>query len=191
MTDGTAEPRQTAADRAEARAAAHMPQPIPYAARQFQGLRAGVVSRTIAGAIDYALVATLTVGTWASFVVLKFLVDPRDYELPTWPLYVFVILGYCYMVAYLTVGWAATGRSIGSRLLGLRVVGRKGDRLTWPGAFLRASLCTLAPYLLFWCAVSRENRSVQDVILRTSVIHDWPIRQAVRIGDAAARTTDV
>jgi len=184
------EREERAAARAEVRAAAHMPQPIPYAARQFQGLRAGVVSRTLAGAIDYTLIALLTVGTWLSYVVLLFLIDPRDYTLPLWPLYVFVIIGYCYMVMYLTVGWAVTGRSFGARLMGLRVVGRKGEKLSWPGAFVRATFCTLAPYLLFWCAISRENRSVQDVLLRTSVIHDWPVRQAFSVADAASRAAD-
>ena len=32
------------------------------------------------------------------------------------------------------------------------------------------------PVGLFWVAFSRENRSLQDVVLRTSVIHDWLIR---------------
>lgn len=190
MADVDSAPDGGRTDRGANRAGSRMPDPIPTAARPFQGLRAGVVSRTIAGAIDYLIIATLTVGTWVSYVVLLFLVDPRDYTVPTWPLYVFVILGYCYMVMYLTLGWGVSGRSIGSRLLGLRVVGRKGDKLTWPGAFARASLCTLAPYLLFWCAISRENRSVQDLILRTSVIHDWPIRREVTVVHVEDRVGD-
>jgi uncharacterized RDD family membrane protein YckC len=157
-----------AAAQAAARAAAHAPKPIPTAARAFQGLRAGVVTRTIAGAIDYALITTITLGTWVTYAVLLFLIDPRDYTLPSWPLWVFVVLGYCYMVLYLTAGWAITGRSVGSRLLGLRVVGRKGDRLGWPAAFVRAAFCTIAPYLLFWCAISREP-TLRPVIAQPAV----------------------
>jgi hypothetical protein len=36
-------------------------------------------------------------------------------------------------------------------------------------------LCVLFPILLFWVVLSRENRSVQDVLLRTSVVYDWSV----------------
>jgi len=42
----------------------HRLDPIPPDARAFQGLRAGVVSRTVAGAVDYAIIAGVTVGLW-------------------------------------------------------------------------------------------------------------------------------
>ena len=29
------------------------------------------------------------------------------------------------------------------------------------------------PVVLFWVVVSRENRSLPDVLLRTSVVYDW------------------
>ncbi len=148
--------------------------PIPPRARAFQGLRAGVVSRTAAGALDYLLIATTTLGIYAGFAVLKFLVDPRDYQLPTWSFGAVLIVGFSLMVFYLAVAFATTGRTIGARVLGLRVVGRKGTRMRWSGALLRSLFCTAFPIGLFWCAVSRENRSVQDVILRSSVIHEWP-----------------
>ncbi len=181
MTDATAAPQDD--DRPQ-----HALDPIRPEARSFQGLRAGVVTRTLAGAIDYAIIASLTLGTWLAIAVLKFLIDPRAFEVPVWPFFYFVVLGYCYMVLYLTMGWATAGRSIGSRILGLRVVGRKGAKLSWPLAFLRASLCTLVPVALFWCIVSRENRSVQDVLLRTSVIHDWPVRKQFRVTDVDSRS---
>ncbi|MBI1377547.1 MAG: RDD family protein [Frankiales bacterium] len=152
--------------------------PIPPKARVFQGLRAGVVSRTAAGAIDYLLVASTTVGTYLAIVVLKFLVDPRDYVLPTWSFGLFLLVGFGYLVIYLALAFATTGRTVGARLMGLRVVGRKGTRMHWWAAVLRAGFCAVFPVGLFWCAVSRENRSVQDVVLRTSVIHDWPVHAA-------------
>jgi len=36
------------------------------------------------------------------------------------------------------------------------------------------------PDRLFWCAISKENRSLQDLVLRTSVIYDWEIRSSGR-----------
>ena len=69
--------------------------------------------------------------------------------------------------------------AIGDRVMGLRVVGRKGKRMRWTGAFLRAVFCTVFPIGLFWCAISRENRSLQDMVLRTSVVHHWPVPPVV------------
>jgi hypothetical protein len=48
----------------------------------------------------------------------------------------------------------------------------RGGRLGWGRCATRAVLCTLFPIGLVWVLVSRENRSVQDVLLRTSVVYD-------------------
>ncbi len=156
------------------------PDPIPPAARPLQGLRAGVVSRTIAGGIDYAIITAVVFGSYLGIVIVRFLVDPRSAgSLPTVPLAVALVYGFALMVLYLWAAFATTGRTIGDRVMGLRVVGRKGKRMRWTGAFLRAVFCTAFPIGLFWCAVSRENRSVQDLVLRTSVVHHWPVPPVV------------
>ena len=162
--------------------------PIPPGARAFQGLRAGVVSRCLAGGVDYALMVVATLGTYVGVVVVMFLFDPRNYLLPTWPLWVFLVVGFAYMTSYLFLCFATTGRTVGDRLLGLRVVGARGSRMFWGIALVRAWFCAIFPLGLVWCAVSRENRSVQDLVLRTSVIHDWPLpSSAPPPRDAAAR----
>ena len=148
--------------------------PIPARARVLQGLRAGVVSRALAGGIDYAIIFTVTIGMYLGLIVFRFLLDPRNFRPPTVQVGWFVVAGFVALVAYLWV-------CIGDRLLGLRVVGRKGTRLLWWSAFVRAGFCAVFPIGLFWCAVSRENRSVQDVVLRTSVIHDWPVPHVVPV----------
>jgi len=152
--------------------------PIPVKARGFQGLRAGVVSRSMAGGIDYLVVISATLGTYVGVVVLLFLLDPRDFKAPTWKFGEFLILGFVYMFLYLTASFATSGRTLGGRVMGLRVVGRKGSKMRWIPAALRSGFCTAFPVGLFWCAVSRQNRSVQDIVLRTSVIHEWPVAPA-------------
>jgi hypothetical protein len=37
-------------------------------------------------------------------------------------------------------------------------------------------LCVLFPLLLFWAVVDRHRRSVQDLLVRTSVVYDWKVR---------------
>ena len=63
------------------------------------------------------------------------------------------------------------GRTYGDRLLGLRVADDRGTRLGWKRCVTRAALCTIFPIGLVWVLVSQENRSVQDVLLRTSVVY--------------------
>ncbi len=91
-----------------------------------------------------------------------------------------MIAGGVVMMLYLTACWTASGRTYGDHLLGLRVVGWRGRRLRPVGALLRAVLCVLFPVGLFWILLSPENRSVQDVLLRSSVVYDWsrtPLRE--------------
>ncbi|MEO6822817.1 MAG: RDD family protein [Candidatus Nanopelagicales bacterium] len=150
--------------------------PVPRMARAFQGKRAGVVTRTAAGAIDYAVVAGAVVGTFLAIGILRFLLDPRALAWPTWTLLQMLVIGGVYFVLYLTLAWSLTGRSLGARVMGVRVVSFNGRRMFFLGALLRALFCVAFPIGLFWCVVSRKNRSVQDVVLRTSVIHDWANR---------------
>ena len=168
----------------------HKLDPIPPRARAFQGLRAGVVSRTAAGAIDYAIITSITLGSYVVVAVVLFLFNPAGYRLPTWPFWYFLVIGFSLMVAYLALAFGTRGRTVGDRVMGLRVVGRSGKRMWWGVALLRAAFCTAVPIGLWWCAISRENRSVQDLVLRTSVIHEWPVPvQPLSPVDASSRTS--
>ena len=40
---------------------------------------------------------------------------------------------------------------------------------------------------LLWVALSRENRSVQDLVLRTSVVYDWQAKGAASSREAQGR----
>jgi len=53
------------------------------------------------------------------------------------------------------------------------VVNFREQRMKPIGAFLRAIFCVFFPIGLFWSAVNRRNRSLADVLPRTSVIYDW------------------
>ena len=68
--------------------------------------------------------------------------------------------------------WAVVGGTYGDRLLELRVTDDRRARLGWKRCAVRSLLCTVFPIGLLWVLVSGENRSVQDVLLRTSVVYD-------------------
>ena len=152
-----------------------IPEPVstvPVQARPFQGRRAGLVSRVLACTVDsFVVVAVLAVG-YVAVAAVKFLWQTRAFTLPAPSFLLVLAVGAVTATLYLTAAWATTGRSYGDHMLGLRVVGPLGRLRVW-GAFVRAALCVAFPVGLAWVAVSRENRSLQDVVLRTSVVYDW------------------
>lgn len=154
---------------------------VPQAARVFQGHRAGIVTRTLAAVVDLAMVVGALTGVWVGWAAVRFLLDPKKFTWPAPPIGVVLVEAYVLAVLYLTVAWATSGRSVGAYLLGLRVVNFRGRRMTWPGALARAAFCVFFPWGLLWILVSRGNRSVQDVVLRTSVVYDWSAAPAAEV----------
>ncbi len=149
--------------------------PIPTEARVFQGRRAGLVTRGAAAAIDMCVVAIVLVVGYLAFCALVFLLSPEGFEPPVPPVWLDVSLGYVVMTMYLALSWQSNGRSYGGIVMGLRVVDARGGLTHLGMALLRAAFCVAFPLGLAWVAVSRANRSVQDVVLRTSVIYDWDV----------------
>jgi uncharacterized RDD family membrane protein YckC len=146
---------------------------VPPEARGYQGQRAGLVSRMLASAVDLVVVVgTVAIGYLAVSMVL-FLWDPGHFHFPapdrTWLLTAGGVVLFC----YLSVSWLVNGRTWGDFLLGLRVVNYQGEPLRVAGAVARSALCVVFPIGILWVAVSRANRSVADVVLRTSVVYAW------------------
>jgi uncharacterized RDD family membrane protein YckC len=59
--------------------------------------------------------------------------------------------------------------------MGLRVVGRRSQRVGLPVAFLRAVGCVVFPIGLPWAVVDRKRRSLHDIIFRTRVVYSRPM----------------
>ena len=148
---------------------------LPASARAFQGSRAGVVSRTAAAAIDFVVLTAVLAGTYLSVSAALFLWDTRDFSFPHLTFGVVIVVGSVVLTIYLTLAWTYTGRTYGDHVLGLRVVDRREQRLPFRLALARALFCVYVPIGLFWAAVNRHSRSVQDIVLRTSVVYDWHV----------------
>lgn len=160
---------------------------IPAAARPYQGQPAGVVTRVVASAIDAVVVMVIAAAIYGGIAGVSFLIRPRNFSWPSglgWSIPVVILV---ISVPYLALSWATVGRTAGDSLLGLRVADRRGRRLGVGRAVARAVLCALFPIGLFWVAVSRANRSVQDILLRTAVVYAWTPR--VTPADATTRET--
>lgn len=153
---------------------APQPDPLPKAARPMQGMRAGFVTRALAVFIDIGVVAAVVGGTWATLLLLaKILVPLREFDVPR-PISL-IVVGYFVMWLYWTGAWASTGKSLGGFVMGIRVVNHAGNRMGAASAALRAAFCVVFQPGLLWVIVSRKNKSIQDLALRTNVINDWQI----------------
>jgi uncharacterized RDD family membrane protein YckC len=153
--------------------------PIPQEARVFQGRRAGLVTRAAAACIDVGVVVIALVVAYLGFVVVVFLVPPGGFEMPVPPLWLDLVAGTVVMTLYLAVSWHRGGRTYGCHVMGLRVVDRRGGDPSLVMALLRAAFNVAFPLGLAWVVLGRQNRSIQDVALGTSVIYDWDVRPRV------------
>src|SRR5436190_1302039 len=146
---------------------------LPFEARPFQGKRAGIVSRFIANTIDLFVVLAALGGIYLGASATKFLWSPNSFHFPTPSRSVTFVVAGSILFLYLAIAWATSGRTYGDYLVGLRVVNRHCQRMNPVAAAVRSWFCIFFPIGLFWAAASSANRSVQDVVLRTSVIYDW------------------
>jgi len=151
---------------------------VPREARPYQGQGAGLVTRAIASAVDAVTVVAALGVCYLGINAVVFVVNPRGFQFVTAPLILTLTTALIACVGYFTAAWSATGRSYGDHVMGLRVVDRQGRRLRVPRAVGRAVLCVVFPVGLLGCAVQASRRSVQDMLLGTSVVYDWAPRRA-------------
>jgi uncharacterized RDD family membrane protein YckC len=137
-----------------------------------RGSRAGMVTRSLANIVDVLVVLLALGGVYVAVAAARFLLGPATFRFPLPSTALVLLLGLCIQAVYFAITWAVVGGTYGDRLLGLRVTDDRGNGLGWGRCVVRAVACTLFPIGLVWVLVSQENRSVQDVLLRTSVVYD-------------------
>lgn len=137
-----------------------------------RGDRAGLVTRATANVVDVLVVALLVAGGYAAVAATRYMLSPRRFSFPAPDAPTLLVIFLFVQATYFAVTWAMFGGTYGDRLLGLRVTDDRGARLGWGRCAPRAALCTIFPIGLLWVLVSQEDRSVQDVLLRTSVVYD-------------------
>jgi len=139
-----------------------------------RGRRAGVATRYAAAGVDFLVVGALLFGVLVGFAAVRYLFGGSTFKLPragaVFDAAAFPVLAVVYLVA----AWTTSGRTVGSALFGLRVVRDTGTRVGLVRATGRALICvTFGVLSLAWAGISRRNAAVHDLLLRTSVVHDW------------------
>lgn len=161
-----------------------------------QGHYAGSASRLIAFIIDVAV----SVGLFAlGLAAVSFAVQIVTRHAVSWNLndnIVVAIILAAWLFFYFGYCWAASGRTVGMAVLGVRVVRADGATAEpWRGA-LRALVFPLSFLFLglgslciLW---QREHRALHDLIAGTAVVYAWDARAArlrFLARDADARRT--
>ena len=136
----------------------------------------GSVSRFLAFLIDQFLIGILfalfsVLAVAALKVVTGTTVDVNDYRL------IAAVSFFLWAFLYTAGSLAATGRTIGKALLGLRVVASDGTRLHGGYAALRTLFFPIS-FLIFGIGfllglIRRDRRELHDLIARTAVIYAW------------------
>ena len=154
--------------------------PIPREARPYQGQRAGLVTRLVAASLD-----TIVVGAGPG----RRLPRPGRPALPDRPAGLPVPArsassSACSGRSCVAVRLPDGGLDVERSHLRLPGDGPAGARPGRPeaaaslGAASRAVFVVLVPIGIAWVLVSRDNRSLQDLVLGTRVVYDWQPRGA-------------
>jgi uncharacterized RDD family membrane protein YckC len=149
--------------------------PAPTAraeSRAARGTRAGMVTRSLANSVDVLVVGLIVAAGYVAVAATRFLLGPATFRFPAPEATTLLLVGLFIQAVYFAITWAVVGGTYGDRLLGLRVTDDRGKRLGWGRCAVRAIACVIFPIGLVWVLVSPANRSLQDAVLRTSVVYD-------------------
>ena len=147
----------------------------------FENEPAGIITRAVAAFIDMLVVLTLLVLMWAGYAAIVFLARPARFTVPSPSWSVVVWVAGVVSVLYLATAWATTGRTVGAQVMGLRVLDRRGQRLGWIRSMARAVIYVVFPLGLAWSIVDSRRRSLQDLVVASSVVYDWVPRVPVAL----------
>ncbi|MCJ7436823.1 MAG: RDD family protein [Acidimicrobiia bacterium] len=156
------------------------------------GQYAGPATRVAAYLVDMGislLVFAVSVSVGAFLINLMLQTDLNRQSGPGWAWTLLIAL---WEWLYFGGSWAASGKTPGMALLGLRVVDRDGGPLDpWRG-IVRAPALALS-FLTFGIGfvgiiIGKQHRALQDVLAGTVVVYDWDARTA-RLRFLARRPT--
>ena len=146
------------------------------------GQFAGPVTRAAAYAIDVALAIIVYEVTVTVTVDLLNVVTHADLDTGDLPTWLTAVAFGIWLWVYFGGSWAASGKTAGMALLGVRVVNGDGSPIDrWRGVLrapaLALSLLTFGIGLI-GIVIGRRHRGLQDVLVGSVVVYDWDARVA-------------
>ena len=101
-------------------------------------LTAGIVSRGVAAVVDLVVVGVVIGLLYLGLVLSRLLFDPTGFQLPALDVLFSTAAVLTVSALYLTASWAVSGCTVGAVVMGLRVVGRRSERVPLAVAIVRA-----------------------------------------------------
>jgi uncharacterized RDD family membrane protein YckC len=142
--------------------------------------KAGIISRTIAFAIDMILINIFAVTAALPFIILRFVLDPPTSEVRMIPaflqfFYIFVIANMTIVFAYFVVSEGFFGYTPGKWLLGIKVLRADGKKASYPETMIRSIpklfiVAIIADALLMLILYRKDRQRLFDRIAGTIVI---------------------
>jgi uncharacterized RDD family membrane protein YckC len=132
---------------------------------------AGIVSRGIAAVIDLGVVLFIIGMMYVGLALSSLALQPSSFRFPSVSALFSTTMTLALSVLYLAGCWMVSGSTVGAVVMGLRVTGRRRERLSAAVALLRAAACVVFPIGLAWVVVDARRRSVQDVVLGSRVVY--------------------
>jgi uncharacterized RDD family membrane protein YckC len=133
----------------------------------------GIATRGIALAADAAIANGIYIVVAALLGLVTSLVGNLH---PQWLVAVIAAIGWAFLVGgYFVLFWTATGQTPGMRMMRLRVVTYRGERVHFIRSLIRLGGLALAIIPLFAgflpVLVDGRRRALQDFLARTVVVH--------------------
>jgi len=146
------------------------------------GQYAGPVTRAAAYLVDVAIAVLVFEATLAVTLYLLDVVTHADVQTDDLPTWLTAISFGLWLWVYFGGSWAASGKTAGMALLGVRVVNGDGAPLDrWRG-LMRAPALGLSMLTfgigLIGIVIGRRHRGLQDVLVGSVVVYDWDARVA-------------
>ncbi len=102
--------------------------------------------------------------------------------------------GFLSFGIYSIVAWMLVGKTVGKALMGLRVLGQDGRRLTFSQALIRALGYYVSGLALFigflWVLVDDRRQAWHDKLARTVVVYEWDAQYEERYVSAVRALDD-
>lgn len=141
---------------------------------------AGIITRGLAAILDLLVVLVIMGVLYGGLVLVRLVYSPAAFAPPSLSVVFSTLVTFVVAVVYAAGCWSVSGSTVGSVAMGLRVVGRRSQRVSLLVGLLRAVGCVFFPIGLLWVVIDSRRRSLQDIVLRTRVVYSRPSAGVVK-----------
>lgn len=152
----------------------------PY---RLQGQYAGFVTRLVAFVIDLVILSAIYGLSISVIQLIGDFLDVDFFNIMTTQPFVGTLVGFIavvFPIMYYVFFWALSGQTPGKAIMGVRILGVNGERITVVRALLRYGGYWLSAGGLMlgflWVLADNRRQTFHDKLARTVVVYSWEAR---------------